>query len=191
MANQASNGSSAAPELTNQLGQLRDILFGEDKREFEAHFEDIEHSTAKQLDQLSAQVHQELSELRAEITRQFEQLSERISDVDHLHMERADQLQHYAETTAQQLSSFEKATESAALQLENKLDSENKKLHSLVDNKFEQLSQQLAQLEKSLRHDKADRSLLAEILTQAAAQINSAEPTADESAKKSTNKAKK
>ncbi len=191
MANQASNGSNAAPELTNQLGQLRDILFGEDKREFEAHFEDIEHSTAKQLDQLSAQVHQELAELRAEITRHFDQLSERLSDIDHLHMERADQIQHYAETTAQHLSTFEKATESAALQLESKLDSENNKLHRSMDEKFEQLSQQLVKLEKSLRHDKADRNLLAEVLTQAAARISSPELATETPEKKSSDNAKK
>ncbi|MFD2165069.1 hypothetical protein ACFSJY_02235 [Thalassotalea euphylliae] len=171
MAKQAANGHTDSPELSNQLGQLRDILFGEDKREFEAHFQSIEKTTTSQLDQLTNYINQELNALRDDIEKQFAAMANQISDNDHLHSEREDQLQSFAESTANQLANFEKKTEQASNNLQKQLSDDKQQLARQLEEQFTTLNEKIDTLGASLDDNKADRNLLADILTQAAERV--------------------
>ncbi|NMP30761.1 hypothetical protein HII17_04225 [Thalassotalea sp. M1531] len=173
MGKQAANGHDTTPELSNQLGQLRDILFGEDKKEFEAHFKDIEQKNSIQIEQLNAFINQELTNLKTDMDKQFDLLTNQLNDFDHLHNEREDQLQGFAESTAQQLASFEKSVAQSSKTLQEKLASDADKLNEHLEQQFSSLTDKIDQIAASLEHNKADRSLLAEVLVQAAEKISS------------------
>lgn len=176
MANK-NNGSepTTAINTSSELLQLRDILFGEDKREFEAHFQAIEKSTNKQLDGLTAYVNGELAELKAMMEKGFSQLSDQLNDIDHLHAEREDQLQDFADKTVSRLAKFEQQTQQKTDELQAKLSTESENLQSHFNAQHQDALEKLTQMAASLDNNKTDRDLLANILNQAAQQISNAQ----------------
>lgn len=168
--NGAEPGSNVA-QFPNELLQLRDILFGEDKREFQAHFQSLEHKTEKRLDELTSNINNEIAELREVMESQFAKLSERLADVDHLHDERANKLSEHIDHTLTKLESFEQATEQTTQHNLAQLSTSIEKLNTDLTTKHEQALEKITQVAESLSSDKADRNMLSSILIDAAQKI--------------------
>ncbi|WP_448551821.1 hypothetical protein [Thalassotalea montiporae] len=173
------NGQQKSPEIANQLGQLgqlRDILFGEDKREFEAHFSNIEQSLSNQIEQLTLYVNQELKTLREETEKQIQLLNDQLLDSDHAHNERQDHIQAFVDTTADRLSNFEQQTQQTSEKIKQNAANATHQLNEQLSQEIAQLAEQfndkLMSITSQLAHDKADRSVLANILNAAASQLN-------------------
>lgn len=170
------NGTASTETISsNELFQLRDILFGEDKREFEAHFKSLEDKTNKQLDQLNQYIDGELADLKQIMDKGFAKLSEQLSDQDHLHCEREDQLQQFADDTADKLARFEKNTHHKTSEILSKLEQDTTTISNDFNAQMKQALAQLEQMANSLDNTKTDRELLANILSSAAQQISEAE----------------
>lgn len=176
--NQQGNGQGNTPDISNQLGQLgqlRDILFGEDKREFEAHFSSIEQSLSSQIEQLTLYVNQELKSLREESDKQFQLLNNQLLDSDHAHNERQDHIQAFVDSTAERLSAFEQKTQQTTEQIKESAAQATQQLEMQLTNDIAKLSKELGEelvhVSQTLSHDKADRTALADILSAAAAQL--------------------
>jgi len=171
MANNKSNTpteNGTEKQLPNELFQLRDILFGEDKREFEAHFNDLEKKTEQQIERLNANFSHEINELRQNMDKSFALLSDRLSDADHGHNEREDEIKQFAENTAERLAQFEKITHQTTVNLTAKMDEETKKLSHDIDEQYQQVLAKINDVSLSLQSSKTDRKLLAQILSSAA-----------------------
>lgn len=173
MADKKNNASTEEAEtnIPNELFQLRDILFGEDKREFEAHFSELEHKTNLQLEQLHASINQDLAEIRQSIDKSFALLSERLSDADHMHNEREDEIKQFAENTADKLEAFERHSQRTTKEVIEKIASESNLLSDSFNKQFREALEQLEQVSNTLQSNKADRKLLAELLTSAAKEL--------------------
>ncbi len=177
MANKENNANKdkAEASLPNELLQLRDILFGEDKREFEAHFQALEKQTNHQIDQLSSTLHSELQELRQGMDKSFALLSERLNDTDHLHNEREDEIKQFAENTADRLAAFEQESEQTTREVISKINTDSNIMNEKFNQQIQDALAQLKQVSNTLQSNKADRQLLAELLTSAAEKISAAD----------------
>lgn len=177
MANKTNNTNADEKKtnLPNELFQLRDILFGEDKREFEAHFQELEKQTNKQIDQLSTSLHNELEELRQSMDKSFSLLSERINDTDHLHSEREDEIKQFADSTADRLEAFEQESQKVTQDVLTKMNAESSAINTKFNQQIQDALDKLQKVSDALQSNKADRQLLAELLTSAAEKINAAD----------------
>lgn len=177
MANKTNNTNTEEKQtqLPNELFQLRDILFGEDKREFEAHFQALEKQTTQQIEQLSASIHSELEELRQNMDKSFALLSDRLNDADHLHNEREDEIKQFADNTADRLEAFEQETQQTTQDVLSKLNAESNAINEKFNQQIQDALEKLQQVSDSLQSNKADRQLLAQLLTSAAEKISAAD----------------
>lgn len=170
-----SNGTggtdSNVTQFPNELFQLRDILFGEDKREFQEHFKSLEESTNDQLQQLKSEVNSEIADLKALIEQQFAKLSERLADVDHLQEERSNQIADNLDNTAARLSSFEQQTEKNTATNLNQIEKSLNALTQSLADKHESTLTKIAEVSDKLQNDKADRALLSQVLISAAKKL--------------------
>lgn len=162
----AENGTEK--QLPNELFQLRDILFGEDKREFEAHFNKLEKKTEQQIEHLNANLNNEINELRQDIDKSFALLSDRLSDTDHSHNEREDEIKNFADNTAARLEKFEQMTKQTTKNIFAKMDEESEKLNNDIEQQIKQVLDKVNQVSQSLQTTKTDRKLLAQLLSSAA-----------------------
>lgn len=160
------------PQLVNELFQLRDILFGEDKRNFQFNLDELQESTQVQFDSLSTQLYAELSDLKSHIDECFSRLSSQISDVDHQHNETENEIKRCVDLTTNELSAFEEKSKQISSDIIDRVNGEADQLNDKFTRQYTDTLSQLDSVAAELNNSKADRKTLAQLLTTVAKSLD-------------------
>ncbi|MGE5813879.1 MAG: hypothetical protein ACM36C_05280 [Acidobacteriota bacterium] len=166
----AADASSSA-----SIDKVRDILFGNQVREFERRFTRLDERLAKEVNDLKADVKSRLDALELYTKKEVESL------VDSIKSEHADRLDASA-ALSRELSETAKSLERRTLAVDEQLSKGQRELrqqildqdHRLTDEirkRADEILTVLAREAQELRSDKADRATLASLLTEMALRL--------------------
>jgi type VI protein secretion system component VasK len=136
-----SKKDSAKPRSKHDISEIREILFGEDLRNHDERFSDLESKISEIANQLQDKFNQEIDQLQKQVTSEFEKLSKLLGGLN--------------ESSSSARDDLQKMLSSQIKELEKGLRSELKDLQKVQ-------SEDKAQLDD----EKADRILLADLLTE-------------------------
>lgn len=152
------------PSQEEQIIKLRDIIFGDAKRDLETRVNHLEKDLFNKLSALEKQSLSRFNEAQKNLDMSIKKLESMMKDIDKAHIEREETLDAHLTDTQSQLENLAKVTK-------NESDDIVEQLHSqanLLTREFTQLHQealeQLKQVSESLDYDKTDRKTLAKLL---------------------------
>ena len=169
-----------APEEDGQapgnVDQIRDILFGNQMRDYERRFQRLEESlrkevadlrtdTRSQLEALEQHLRNELTDVRANLTRESKDRVDAVRKV-------TEDLQKQGEETYQRIREVESDLDARAAELRDQILAQSKALAEDIQSRDERLSTELSETANELRESKVDRSSLAQLLVEVAMRIS-------------------
>jgi hypothetical protein len=161
---------------SDNVDKIRDILFGNQLRDFNKRFAQMEARMNSDLDLLRNEMRQQFDALQGYIESEVESLGGRLGSEESTRVEQFDELQEMLKKSARQLE--HKLGDQAKL-LDKQTSSLNEKLLKQGQDLLEQTTQQLQQVrglmdnnQQHLAASKLDRTLLAEMFNQVATQLN-------------------
>ena len=166
----------ATDQGPGNVDKIRDILFGNQMRDYEARFSHLEESlqkesrelrdsTRRRFDSLEDYLKKELESLANRLRAESEERTEAVRQLSRELREAADALNRRLRETQEQGSSTERSLRRDLLQQSQDLSDE-------IRSKTEQLSTLMDRRASELRNDKADRAALAALFTEVAMRLN-------------------
>ena len=157
------------------VGQIRDILFGAQMKDYERRFARFEERLNKEAEELRADVKKRLDNLEAFISSENESLSERLKveqdgrtkamrDV-------AEELRNTAHALEASLSRLEERMTKGARDFRQQLLDQSKQLSDELTRKYDQSMSTIESVSKGLRDDKVDRSVLSNLFAEVALRL--------------------
>ncbi len=159
------------------IGQIRDILFGNQMREYEKKFSRMEERILKESAELRSDFSKRFEALDNYVRQEIADLAERLKGEQE---KRADTIQKLARDLAAAAAALERRAEEMEKQLEKSNTEWRRQLmeqsHALsedMDRKYEQTAADLVQTARELRENKIDRGMLADLFIEVAMNLNS------------------
>ena len=158
------------------MDKIRDILFGNQVRDFERRFVRMEDQLAATIQELRDETRKRLDALELFFKEEMTALKERLKDESAQRQQDDQSLSDALKTTASTLNKTiahnndlfaERATE-----LRQQILDQSKQLSADIQTRHEQASRELKQMAGSLEDAKVDRSVLAEYLIQMAMSLS-------------------
>jgi vacuolar-type H+-ATPase subunit I/STV1 len=175
-AKKASVEEAAVDADSENVDKIRDILFGNQLRDFNKRFAQLEARMNSDMDLLRNEMRQQFDSLQGYIESEVESLGGRVSSEESTRVQQFDELEDMLKKSARQLE--QKLAEQAKL-LDKQTSNLNEKLLKQGQDLQQQTTQQLQQVrglmdntQHHLAATKLDRTLLAEMFNQVAAQLN-------------------
>jgi exonuclease VII large subunit len=174
---------------TGSVDKIRDILFGNQMRDFDRRFSLMEERMAKTTQNLRDEIYKRLEALEQYFREELEALKERLkaesdqrTDAD---KQQAEALQSSSESLHKAISETEEKFAVQTAELRQQILKQSKSLSADIQSKYEQASQELRLTADGLDDAKIDRSMLAEYLIEMATGISNhpAETAIDPTAK--------
>lgn len=163
----------------NNLDKVRDILFGSQMRDVEKKIARLEEHLAKECANLREDTKKRLDGIENYIKQEVESLSQRIVSEQ---SRRDEGIQAIIEdskkiTTAfdKKLTQLDESINTNQRELREQILSQSKNLHNDILQKYEEILAALQRESEDLRRAKADRSTLANLLSEIAIRLNSQE----------------
>ena len=157
------------------IGQIREIIFGEQIRDYEKRFKALEKRITKAADELTKRLEERVSDMENSLERQAELLRKDLraeSDSGSAALQaaekRIDQALAKVNATLGELDEF--ATKETH-NLGNQLESQVTELRALLDSVADEARSQTEQQAQALRQDSVDRKALGELLHRLADEI--------------------
>lgn len=170
---------------TGSVDKIRDILFGNQMRDFERRFSLMEERMAQTTQNLRDETHKRLEALEQYFKEEIGALKKRLKD-ESIQRAEADKQQNkeltaLSETLGKAITDVEEKFSAHTTELRQQILNQSKSLSAEIQTKYEQASQELRLTADGLNDAKIDRSRLAEYLIEMATRLSnhSAEPTAD------------
>jgi hypothetical protein len=194
IAKQTANSAKSTPVSattpdTGSVDKIRDILFGNQMRDFDRRFSLMEERMAKTTQNLRDEIYKRLEALEQYFKEELVVLKERLkaesdqrTDAD---KQQAEALQSSSESLHKAISETEEQFALQTAELRQQILKQSKSLSADIQSKYEQASQELRLTADGLNDAKIDRSMLAEYLIEMATGISnhSAETTVDPAVK--------
>ncbi len=179
----AGKGSRKATESDTETGdnvdKIRDILFGQQLRDFERKFAQIEDRLNSDLEALRGESQRQNDSLQTYIDSEAEILSGKLKTESETRQQQLDDLQDELKKLARQIDSrladLAEQLEQQARDFNQKLLKHSQEASAELKKQQEQLRQRMDEQHRSLSDGKVDRSMLAEMLTTLAMQLTSDE----------------
>ncbi len=159
------------------IGQIRDILFGNQMREYEKKFSRMEERILKESAELRSDFSKRFEALNNYVRQEIADLAERLKGEQE---KRAEAIQKLAQDLAAAAAALERKAEEMEKQLEKSNTEWRRQLmeqsHALsedMDRKYEQTAADLVQTARELRENKIDRGMLADLFIEVAMNLNS------------------
>lgn len=174
---------------TGSVDKIRDILFGNQMRDFDRRFSLMEERMVKTTQSLRDEIHQRLEALEHYFKEELEALKERLkaesdqrTDAD---KQQGEALQSSSESLHRAISETEEKFAAQTTELRQQILKQSKSLSADIQSKYEQAFQELRLTADGLNDAKIDRSMLAEYLIEMATGISnhSVETTTDPAVK--------
>ena len=161
---------------SGSVDKIRDILFGNQMRDFDRRFTQVEERMAKAMQGLRDETYKRLEALEQYFKEELEALKERLkaesdqrADVDKQMNETVKSL---AESLGKTISDSEEKFAAHTSELRQQILKQSKSLSADIQAKYEQASQELRRTAEGLNDAKIDRSMLAEFLIDMATGIS-------------------
>ena len=167
---------SATIDQSNNLGKVRDILFGSHMRDYEKRFTrleerlvkvstDLKDDVRRRFDALETYVKQELSLLTDQIKTEQNQRTETLSAL-------ARELKEASGQLDKKIAQLDEQTTKNQRDLRQQLLEQSKTLNDSMQQRYEEISAVIDQAVQELRTDKTDRGTLADLFTEVALRLN-------------------
>jgi type VI protein secretion system component VasK len=161
---------------TGSVDKIRDILFGNQMRDFDRRFSMMEERMVKTAQNLRDEIHKRLEALEQYFREELEALKERLkaesdqrTDAD---KQQAEMLQSSSESLHKVISETEEKFAAQTTELRQQILKQSKSLSADIQSKYEQASHELRLTADGLNDAKIDRSMLAEYLIEMATGIS-------------------
>lgn len=174
----AIKGPGASAEITDSgsVDKIRDILFGNQMRDFERRFMQMEERMVKATQDLRDETHKRLEALEQFFKKEFESLKGRLkaesSDRSDSDRQLNDELKNASSTLKKAISQAEEKFSEHATELRQQLLDQSKALTADIQSKSEQASEALRSSTSALDEAKIDRSTMAEYLIELAMRLS-------------------
>ncbi len=159
------------------IGQIRDILFGNQMREYEKKFSRMEERILKESAELRSDFSKRFESLNRYVRQEIADLAERLKAEQE---KRAEAIQKLVQDLAATAATLERKAELMEKQLEKsntewrrQLMEQSQALSEDMDRKYEQTATDLVQTARELRENKIDRGMLADLFIEMAMNLNS------------------
>jgi exonuclease VII large subunit len=161
-----SNGGERAGDPTGaaSIDKVRDILFGNQVREFERRFARLEERIIKETNDLKDDVRNRVEALEQYTKREMESLADRLR-ADH------DERVESDASLGRRITGLDEQTAKSQRELRQQILEQHQRLSDDIRKKMDEVLAALAHEAQTLRSDKADRATLAALLTEMAMRL--------------------
>lgn len=171
------HGQSIAPVADgSNLDKVRDILFGNQVREYDKKFSRLEERVIKECATVRDETRNRLDSLEKFLKNELESLSERLK---HEHSTRDEAVKALAQESKEmtaslerKLSQFDEQTSNSQREVRQHILDQSKSLYDEIRQKTNEMLAALEREAQELRHDKTDRATLAALFTELAIRLN-------------------
>ena len=177
--------AAASPDAGGaaSIDKVRDILFGNQVREFERKFARLEERIIKETNDLKEDVRSRVEALEQYTKREMETLSEHLK-ADHDDRVESDaalsrELKDTAASLARRVTTVDEQLGKSQRELRQQILEQNQRLSDDIRKKIDEVLATLAHEAQTLRSDKADRATLAALLTEMAMRLTNDFPIPD------------
>lgn len=160
----------------NNVNKIRDILFGNQVRDFDNRFMQFEKSITADLDNLRQENKRQIESLQSFVESEFEVLSTRISGEE---KSRIDELENLNGSLSKSVKQIDKKMADAGKTIDSQFRENNQKIlkqsqdfNSELHSQIEQTRKRADDSKQELASGKVDKTILAEMLTSLALQMN-------------------
>ncbi len=178
-----STPAGATTPDTGSVDKIRDILFGNQMRDFDRRFSLMEERMVKNTQHLRDEIHNRLEVLEQYFREEFQALKQRLKAESDQRAEadkqQGEALQSSSESFHRAISETEEKFAAQTTELRQQILKQSKSLSADIQSKYEQASQELRLTADSLNDTKIDRSMLAEYLIDMATGISNHSPETD------------
>jgi hypothetical protein len=161
-----SNGGERAGDPTGaaSIDKVRDILFGNQVREFERRFARLEERIIKETNDLKEDVRSRVEALEQYTRKEMESLGDRLK-ADH------DERVESDASLARRITALDEQAAKGQRELRQQILEQHQRLSDDIRRKMDEVLAALAHEAQTLRSDKADRATLAALLTEMAMRL--------------------
>jgi hypothetical protein len=170
-------GTPAAPDATGaaSIDKVRDILFGNQVREFERRFARLEERIIKETIDLKEDVRNRVEALEQYTKKEMESLADHLK-ADHDDRVESDaaisrELKETAASLGRRITALDEQLGKSQRELRQQILEQNQRLSDDIRKKMDEVLAALAHEAQTLRSDKADRATLAALLTEMAMRL--------------------
>jgi len=173
--NSHQNSAQEASEA-GSVDKIRDIIFGNQMRDYETRFVRLEQRLLKEISDLRDETGKRFDSFELYVNKEFESLGARLKTQQDLRTELDKKLSEEIKDASRSLSKnidrLAEVQSNDSRELRQQLLELNKNISAEIRKKGEESSQALDQTAEELRADKVDRSALAEILMEIAVRMS-------------------
>ena len=170
--------ASDSAELDN-VDKIRDILFGNQMRDFDKKFNQLEDRISAELTSLRKENSLQMESLQTFIEGEIEILSNKLSAEESSRIEEMDDLDSELKKSARQLdkkiADLSKALDTQSRDINQKMLKQSQDFNSELKSQIEQTRKRMDDYKQELASTKTDKSVLAEMFNSLALQINADE----------------
>ena len=157
-----------ADNVTSELSQLRDIVFGDAQRQLIESIDKLRTDLTASISSLKKHNDEAMSKLRNELHETENSLLQKLSEVDTKHVETSEALEDSLNKAHAQLSSDIEMTDTSSKEdadaLHNRIDKETRQLTQMLNEYHAQAMDKLTEVNHELNTSKTDRKTLAKLL---------------------------
>jgi hypothetical protein len=170
------SGADGAEQAGASVDKIRDILFGPQIKNYESRFVRLEDTLARESADLKETMRRRFESLEGFFKKETESLAARLKaerdERSELLKGLARDLKSSTDALTKKLVELDNKTAEGHSGLRQELMTESRKLVEEIRRRHDDLTALLERRAQELRHDKADRALLAALLTDVAMQLN-------------------
>lgn len=160
----------------NSLDKVRDILFGNQMREVEKKISRLEERLLKECGNLGQETRKRFDSLENYIKTEVESLGKQLKNEqiksDDVVKKIIDDHKNITTSIEKKLVEFDEITTNNQRQMREQILNQSKNLHDDIRQKYEEILATLERESEELRHNKTDRSTLANLFTELAIRLN-------------------
>jgi len=162
-------------ELDN-VDKIRDILFGNQMRDFDRKFQQLEECISSELDSLRKESALQMESLQTFVEGEIEILSGKLSAEENTRVEQMDELDDELKKAAKQLDKKIadqcKALDALSRDINQKMLKQSQDFNSELNHQIEHTRKRMDDYKNELANSKTDKSALAEMFNSLALQVN-------------------
>ena len=167
-----------APETgdLDNVDKIRDILFGNQMRDFDRKFSQLEERISNDLGNLRKENSLQIESLQTFIESEIEILASKISTEEQTRIDEMDELDSDLKKNVKQIdkkiTDIGKSLETQSREINQKMLKQSQDFNAEMNNQFDQTRKRMDDYKQELSTAKVDKSILAEMFNSLALQIN-------------------
>jgi len=154
-----------------QLGDIRQLLFGQQMQEIQSSIELLGQNLTKEIDNLSIKMEKELGDFQHEVDENLKKIVENQQSDSFEHENREQSIETSIEEINKSFSDYQKSDKKNQQETEKLLRAEIEKLNKELESKHLETMDKIEQTANELKDNKADKNALASMLSNMAVNL--------------------